>query len=107
MVKISSNDTYETKIIEVNPSYPQTTGTGSEVVFECTVPNAAVYRTFRAGLYDGYSEEDPYLSTALNDTTGNDLVDRSVMAWRDLRRWTTPLRSWLKKVGRQINTTIK
>jgi arylsulfate sulfotransferase len=69
----------ETKIIEIDPS-------SGDVVFECVVPHAEVYRTMRVGLYDGYSEGNDYLSTKLNDTTGNDLVDRSVMFWRDVTR---------------------
>ena len=96
----SASGTLETKIIEVDPA-------NNRVIFECTVP-AETYRTLRAGLYDGYSEENVYLSKALHDTTGNDLADRSVMAWRDVRRWTiTPLMAWLKSIGHQILASIK
>jgi arylsulfate sulfotransferase len=99
-VRGSTNGTVEAKIIEVDPS-------NNMVIFECTVP-AETYRTLRAGLYDGYSEEHAYLSGELNDTSGNDLFDRSVMAWRDVRRWTiTPLMAWLKKAGHQILAAIK
>jgi hypothetical protein len=102
------NATVETKIIEVDPSNPQGSGTGNEVVFECSVPQAAVYRTLRAGLYDGYAGGNAYLSTPLNDTTGNDLVDRSGLAWRDVKRATlTPLLAWLKNIGHLILAKIK
>jgi hypothetical protein len=99
-VSNSANGTVETKIIEVDPST-------YEVVFECSVA-AETYRTMRAGIYDGYSEVNTYLSSSVNDTTGNDLFDRSVMAWRDVRRWTiTPLVAWLKKIGHQVLAAIK
>ena len=75
----NNKGTVETKIIEVDP-------TNSEVVFECTVPDTEIYRTLRAGFYDGYSEGNAYLSTPLNDTSGNDLIDRMLMAWRGVKR---------------------
>ena len=102
VIKIGINDTYKTKIIEVDPS-------NNEVVFECIVPDSSTYRTMRAGFYDGYSEENAYLSTSLNDTSGNDLVDRSVMAWRDVKRWsyTDPLLLSLRRFGRRILAPIK
>jgi arylsulfate sulfotransferase len=95
-LKSEVNGSEETKIIEVDPST-------NAVIFECTLPGAETYRTFRAGLYDGYLEKNAYLSTPLNNTTGNDLADRSVLAWRDLRRWTvTPLLSWLKEIYHKL-----
>jgi arylsulfate sulfotransferase len=99
-VSNSASGTVETKIIEVDPST-------NEVIFECSAL-AETYRTMRAGIYDGYSEEDTYLSGRVNDTSGNDLLDRSVMAWRDVRRWTiTPLMAWLKKIGHQVLAAIQ
>ena len=93
--------TEETKIIEVDPS-------NNEVIFEVAVPGTAIYRAVRAGLYDGYSEENASLSMSLVDTSGNDLVDRSVMAWRDVKRWTiSPILFWLKKIGHQILAVIR
>jgi hypothetical protein len=55
-------------------------------VFEATT-SAETYRVLRVGLYDGYSEKNAYLSTRLNDTTGNDLADRYYLATRDLKKW--------------------
>jgi hypothetical protein len=97
LTKVGPNDTNETKIIEVNPS-------NNDVVFECTVADSETYRLLRGGLYDGYSEENAYLSTPLKNTAGNDLVDRSVLAWRDVKRWadTDPLLISLKRFGRRI-----
>jgi arylsulfate sulfotransferase len=96
----SASGTAQTEIIEVDPST-------NEVVFECSAP-AETYRTMRLGIYDGYSEQNSYLSGGVNDTTGNDLFDRSVMTWRDVRRWTiTPLVAWLKKIGHQVLALIK
>ena len=104
LVKIGNVDTNtdETKIIEVDPS-------NNEVVFESTVTNAETYRVLRAGFYDGYSEENDILSTPLNNTSGNDLVDRSVMAWRDVKRWTNtvPVLITLKRLVRQILAAIR
>ena len=97
----SANGTTKTRIIEVDPN-------SNEVVFTCSVPATSTYRTLRAGFYDGFSEENSYLSTKLNNTTGNDLADRSVLAWRDVRRWTiTPTLAWLKNVRNQILAKIK
>ncbi len=96
----NATGTSQTRIIEVDPS-------NNDVVFECSV-NAETYRTMRTGIYDGYSEKNAYLSTALNDTTGNDLADRSVLAWRDIKRWTwTPLVSDLKTWFRRIRSAIQ
>ncbi len=100
LVSNSASGTVETKIIEVDPST-------DEVVFECSAPTET-YRTMRTGIYDGYAEGNAYLSGRVNDTSGNDLFDRSVMAWRDVRRWTiTPLMAWLKKIGHQVLATIQ
>jgi hypothetical protein len=96
--------TYSSKIIEVDPS-------NNDVVFECTSPDTYTYRAMRSGLYDGYSEQNAYLSKALNDTTRNDLVDRSVLAWRDVTTWWTRVTEWsytnpimlsLRRIGRRI-----
>ncbi|MGB8212026.1 MAG: aryl-sulfate sulfotransferase [Anaerolineales bacterium] len=126
-IDLYTNGSVEAKIIEVVPSNPQGTGTGGEVVFECTLPNMWNYRTLRAGFYDGYSVENPLLSTALNDTSGNDLVDRSGMAWRDLIQWkndvaagrvkpwkpiwkwtyTNPVMVSIRRWGRQILRSVK
>jgi arylsulfate sulfotransferase len=91
----SATGSEETKIIEVDPST-------NAVVFESSAA-AETYRAMRLGMYAGYSEVNDYFSTALNDTTGNDLADRSVMAWRDLKRWTiTPFVTWLKALRHSI-----
>jgi arylsulfate sulfotransferase len=101
LVKSTSTGTEETKIIEVDPP-------NNDIIFECSIPGAETYRTFRAGLYDGYSEANAYLSTPLINTTGNDLLDRGGMAWRDVKRWTiTPLLSWLKTIYHQVLPAIK
>ena len=87
-----ANGTVEARIIEINPST-------NEVVFEASVPTET-YRTKRAGLYDGYSEKNAYLTATLNNTTGNDLFDRGVLAWRSIqRRIITPGLQWLQKIG--------
>jgi hypothetical protein len=90
-------DSVQARIIEIDPRNDQ-------VVFDCSVENTTIYRTLRAGIYDGFSEENPYLSTPLNNTSGNDLYDRSVMAWRDLRRWsnTVPFLLNIKRFIRSI-----
>ena len=89
-----------TRIIEVDPS-------NNEVIFESSVL-AETYRTMRLGFYDGYSEKNAYLSTALNDTTGIDLANRNVLAWRDIKRWTvTPLVSVLKTWVHRIRSAIQ
>ncbi len=96
-----TNNSVATKIIEVDPS-------DDGVVFECSVPKTATYRALRLGLYAGYSEKNAYLTTALNNTTGNDLADRSVLAWRDVKRWTvTPLINWLKIIYHLLQAKIK
>ena len=97
----TDGSTDETQIMEVDPS-------NNEVVFECTGFGLVTYRTLRAGLYDGYSEKNAYLVTPLDNTAGNDLVDRSVMALRDLKRQViSPFHSWLKKIGHQILVPIR
>ena len=98
LTKAGSNDTNETKIIEVDPS-------NNEVIFEVTVPDTAIYRAVRAGLYDGYSEENASLSMSLVDTSGNDLVDRSVMAWREVNRWADMFEKFIR-FGRRILASI-
>jgi arylsulfate sulfotransferase len=97
----SAGVTAQTKVIEVDPS-------NNNVVFECSA-GAETYRTLRAGLYDGYSEGNALISTPLSDTTGNDLVDRSVIAWRDVRRWTytDPVMLAIRRFGRKILAAIK
>ena len=96
-----ANDTVNTKIIEVDPST-------SVVVFETSAPHTADYRTLRAGLYDGYAEGNDFLAKPINNTTGNDLADRSFLAWRDIKRATlTPLLAWLKNLHQIILTKIK
>jgi arylsulfate sulfotransferase len=95
-----NNGTSQTKIIEVDPD-------GNQVVFAAGA-YVETYRTMRMGMYDGYSDANSYLSTSLNDTTGNDVFDRSVLAWRDIKRWTiTPLIAWVKKTGRQLLGAIR
>jgi arylsulfate sulfotransferase len=102
MPQVGPNDTNETKIIEVNPST-------NEIVFECTIADSETYRTLRAGFYDGYSEENNYLYTSLNDTSENDLVDRSIMAWYDVKRWSysDPTILSLRRFGRRILGVIR
>jgi arylsulfate sulfotransferase len=103
------NATYSSKVIEVDPS-------NNEVVFECTSPDRYTYRAMRAGLYDGYLEEKSRFSTPLNDTSGNDLVDRSVLAWQDVTRWMGTVTRWsytdpvmvaLRRIGRQILAVMR
>jgi hypothetical protein len=97
---ISNNGSVEAKIIEIDPST-------NAMVFQAGVPDT-IYRTWRAGLYDGYSEQNAFLSTPLNNTTGNDLADRSYLAWRDMQRWAKILPSqWPKKIGDIIRRVIK
>ena len=74
-------DNADVKIIEVDPAT-------NTVIFECSVANTTNYRTLRVGFYDGYSETNAYLSTTLNNTTGNDLVDRYFLVTQDLKKWT-------------------
>jgi arylsulfate sulfotransferase len=107
-VSESKTGTVEAKIIEIVPSNIQGTESGDKVVFECSVPGAEIYRTFRAEFYEGYSEDNAYLSTLLNNTTGNDLVDRSFFAWRDVLRWRKiPLSQWPKKIDHLLLEVIK
>jgi arylsulfate sulfotransferase len=101
-ITAGQNDTDDSRIIEIDPSNDQ-------VSFDCTVKGSETYRTFRAGLYDDYSEDNPYLLTSLNDTSGNDLYDRAWMAWRDVKNWsdTFPPAIWLKRIGRRILSTMR
>jgi arylsulfate sulfotransferase len=95
-VNLKKNATVETKIIEVDPS-------DNLIVFECSIAGVETYRTLRAGFYDGYSEENDYLSTTLHNTAGMDLADRSFLASQDLKRWTiTPLLAWLKDMKHSL-----
>ncbi len=95
-----NNGTAQTRIIEVDPS-------NNNVVFECSVI-AETYRTMRMGMYDGYSEKNDYLSLPVNNTTGIDWANRSLLAWRDIRRLTvTPLVSELKTWARRIRSAIQ
>ena len=71
-----------TRLIEVKPS-------NNQVVFEGTL-SSDTYRTMRNGFYDGYSEGNAILSSPLEDHSENGLFNRSVLAWRDLQRWTDP-----------------
>lgn len=100
--EIDVNDTRESKIIEVDP-------VTNEVVFEYGMPNTIMYRTLRAGFYDGYSDENTYLSAAMNDTTENDPADRSFLAWRDVKQWSysNPAILAIRRAGRQILAAIK
>ena len=99
-------DTNTAKIIEVNPV---TNG----VVFEGTETGSQVYRAMRAGFYDSYSDSNDYLSQSVNDTTGNDLADRSVMAWRDIKRWSDPalisftIRKWVSSIHALVKRLIR
>ena len=96
-----TNNAVSTKIIEVDPS-------SNALVFEVSIPQTAVYRTIRAGLYDGYSEGNAFLSTRLNNTASNDLIDRLHLAWQDVLRATvTPLLAWLKKIHQLILVMLK
>jgi arylsulfate sulfotransferase len=90
-----SSGSVETKLIEVDPN-------DSAVVFECTIPGTLDYRTFRAGLYDGYSEGSNYLSIRVLDTSRSDLVDRGVMLWRDIQHSWDALILSLKRFARRI-----
>jgi len=97
----NSNHLVDSKILELDP-------VRNALVFEVSVPQTAVYRTLRAGLYEGYSEQNAYLSTPMDNTAGYDLVDRSFLAWRDVQRATvTPLLAWLKSLHQLILAKIK
>jgi arylsulfate sulfotransferase len=101
VAKISDYDTYTSKIIEIDPL-------NNEVVFEASAPDTAIYRTLRAGLYEGYLDDNAYLSTHLKDNSGNDLVDRSIIAWRDIKSWMNTV-SWLlalKRFARRVLTIL-
>ena len=92
--------TLTAKTIEVDPA-------NNTVVFEVTT-SAETYRVLRVGLYDGYSEKNAYLSTAPNNTTGNDLADRSFLAWREVRqRIIIPSLDWLKMASSQVLAMFK
>jgi arylsulfate sulfotransferase len=93
---------YETKFIEVDPM-------NSEVIFECTLPSTWTYRALRAGFYDGYSETSESNSSALKDHTRNDLVDRSMIVWQDILRWSynDPMMLSLRRFARQILSSIR
>ncbi len=99
---VSSSDTTTAKIIEINP-------VTNEVVFESTETGGQLYRAMRAGFYDSYSDSNDSLSQKVNNTTENDLTDRSVMAWRDIKRWSDPALVLLtiKRWGRFILSMIK
>jgi arylsulfate sulfotransferase len=68
----------QTRIIEVNQD-------SGEVVFDCSVM-AETYRTMRDSMYDGYSENSPYLVNKVNNTSPVDLADRWVLGVRDFKR---------------------
>ncbi len=96
-----ANATVDTKIIEVDPAT-------NAVVFELSMPHSAIYRALRAGLYDGYSDQNATLSTTLNNTAGYDLADRTFLARQDLQRATvTPFLAWLKNLHQLILKKIK
>ena len=96
-ISSSTGGKVNSKIIEVDP-------TNNNVVFECSMPGTSTYRTMRAGLYDRYTETNIDPSQAVNNTSGNDLLDRSGMAWRDLRRWTytNPVILAIRRLGRRL-----
>ena len=90
--------TIYSKIIEVDPR-------DNQVIFECTtVPDTGIYRTFRSFFYTDNSEQNAYLTTNIRDTTGNDLYDRSLLAWRDIKAWTNevPVLLEIKRLARKI-----
>jgi hypothetical protein len=87
--ELPPNGREESRIIEVNPAT-------SEVVSEYTIPTNLSYRVFRAGFYDGYSESSNYISTAIDDTSANDLIDRSQLLLRIARNWMIPVESAIK-----------
>jgi arylsulfate sulfotransferase len=93
------NGTEQSRIIEVNPLT-------DAVASEYTIPTSITYRIFRAGLYDGYSEDNHFLSVPPNDTTSNDLQDRSVMLWRDVNKWLMPAESWVTLVFNDLISSL-
>jgi len=95
MVKNSGGAKWEAKIIEVDPK-------SNEVVFESTLSVMINYRTFRAGFYAGYSEENDLLTTQINDTSDNDLVDRAQMLIRDVKYSQNPIILIIKRFARSI-----
>jgi arylsulfate sulfotransferase len=92
----SGDETTRAKIIEIDPS-------NRDVVFEAIVPDEQLYRTLRANIYNGYSENNAYLSTPINITCRNDLVERGLMAWQDLNRWIDSV-PWLLAIKRFLRS---
>jgi hypothetical protein len=100
--KSGPSDTISLKMIEVDPRTKQ-------VVFETSVPGVMDYRSLRAGFYAGYSENNNFLSSALNDTSTNDLLDRIHLASRDPDRWrySPNILVELKRIARHILGLIR
>ena len=96
ILKPIAGGTVHTKIIEVDPK-------DSQVIFECTV-DSPIYRAFRSFFYTGYSEKNAYLSTDIQDKSGNDLYDRGQLAWADIKAWTNkiPVLLAIKRLVRKI-----
>jgi arylsulfate sulfotransferase len=83
-------------IIEIDPS-------NNDVVFEVTFPGEYMYRTLRADIYRGYSENNTYLTTPINITCRNDLTQRGWMAWRAFKRWIDSV-PWLLSIKRFLRS---
>ena len=101
IAQIGPTDNVQTRIVEVNPAT-------SEVIFESTVPDLGIYRVLRGSLYDGVLEENAFLSTRIKDYSANDLYDRSIMAWKDVKRWLNPdpLLLQVKRLARKFLTLL-
>jgi len=87
------------RIIEVNP---QT----NTVEFEAKVVGQPDYRTMRMGFYDSYSDANNYTVTAINDTSANDLLDRSQMAWYSAVQWVNQQILEIKRLGRKVINSL-
>ncbi len=82
------------KIIEVDP-------VNNQVVFEANLHISTDYRTFRANLYDGYSEENSNLSVKLNDTTVFNLGERVITALQPVKKKSDKIQLWLKGAAKK------
>ncbi|HTX80014.1 MAG TPA: aryl-sulfate sulfotransferase [Longilinea sp.] len=94
---ISDGNVYTTKIVEVDPAT-------DKVAFAGTIPDTSTYRTLRIGFYDKYSENNDYLSTPINNTSSNDLIDRGRLAGQDIYRLinSNPLSLFVKRALRHF-----
>jgi hypothetical protein len=87
LTKTDKAGSINTRITEIDPS-------SDTVVFDASAQNTVTYRTFRAGFYDGYAEQNELLTTLIKNFSGYDLIDRMDVVKRDLHVWTSSMATW-------------